>query len=66
MKRAIEIKSIELLSYGSELTDKIQHYISCTSMILNVGRINTRRFIMSDNAMIFIHHTERTIIVEKA
>ena len=65
MKRVIELKSTDLLIYGSELTETIKTYITGTSMLLNTGRAYTRRFVMSDKAMIFIHHTERTIIVEK-
>jgi len=65
MKRIIEIKSQDLLRYGSELTEKIQSYISGTAMILDSGRAYTKRFIMSDNCQILIHHTEKTVIVEK-
>lgn len=64
MKRIIEIKSADLLSYGSELTDKIQSYITGTTMLLNCGKAYTRRFIMSDKRLIFIHHTDKSIIVE--
>ena len=64
MKRAIEIKHIDLLKYGSELTDKIQSYISTTSMILGCGRAYTKGFVMSDKRLVFIHHTEKSIIVE--
>lgn len=66
MKRVIEIKSTDLLVYGSELTDTIKNYINSTSMLLDAGRAYTRRFTLSDKSMIFIHHTARTIIVEKA
>lgn len=65
MKRIIEIKSPALLAYGSELTDTIQKYITGTAMILNCGRAYTKRFVMSDNNQILIHHTDRTVIVEK-
>lgn len=65
MKRIIEIKSPALLAYGSELTDTIQTYISETAMILNIGRAYTKRFVMSDKNQILIHHTDRTVIVEK-
>lgn len=65
MKRIIEIKSPELLNYGSELTEKIQSYISTTQMILTCGKAYTKRFSMSDNGQVLIHHTEKTVIVEK-
>lgn len=65
MKRVIEIKSTELLNYGSELTAKIQAYISTTPMIINCGKAYTQRFRMSDNKDVIIHHTEKTVIVER-
>ena len=65
MKRIIEIKSPDLLNYGSELTDKIQSYMAGTQMILNCGKAYTKRFIMSDKSQLLIHHTEKTVIVEK-
>lgn len=65
MKRVIEIKNTELLNYGSELTDKIQSYIANTQMIINCGKASTRLFKMSDSICIIIHHTEKSIIVEK-
>ncbi len=64
MKRVIEIKSADLLGYGTELTLKIQQYISTTPMLLNTGRTNTRRISMSDNRQVLIHHTEKSVIVE--
>lgn len=65
MKRIIEIKSPDLLSYGSELTDKIQSYIQGTAMLLHCGRAYTKRFSMSDDGQILIHHTDKTVIIEK-
>jgi hypothetical protein len=65
MKRSIEIKSAELLNYGAELTEKVQQYIASKASIINVGRAYTTRLIMSDNSQIFIHHTDKTVIVEK-
>ena len=65
MKRIIEIKSAELLNYGSELTTKIQAYIDGTPMLLNCGKAYTKRFRMSDNGQVLIHNTEKTVIVEK-
>lgn len=65
MKRVIEIKSAELLKYGAELTDKVQLYISGTAMLLNCGRAYSKRFKMSDNAELLIHHTDKSVIVEK-
>lgn len=65
MKRIVEIKSMELLSYGSELTDTIQAYVRSAVTLLNAGRAHTRRFIMSDKRQILIHHTDKSVIVEK-
>jgi hypothetical protein len=65
MKRSIEIKSAELLGYGAELTEKVQQYIAGKASIINVGRAHTVRLIMSDKTQIFIHHTDKTVIVEK-
>jgi hypothetical protein len=65
MKRSIEIKSAELLAYGSELTDTIQRYMIATPMLLDCGRVSTRRFSMSDNRQVLIHHTAKAVIVEK-
>ena len=65
MKRIIEIKSPALLAYGSELTDTIQKYIAGTAMILNCGRAYSKRFKMSDNVELLIHHTDKSVIVEK-
>jgi hypothetical protein len=65
MKRIIEIKSLTMLSYGSELTDTIQNYIAGTAMLLDCGRANSKRFKMSDNAELLIHHTDKSVIVEK-
>lgn len=65
MKRIIEIKSAELLKYGAELTDKVQAYISGTATLLNAGRAYSKRLKMSDNADLLIHHTDKSVIVEK-
>lgn len=65
MKRTIEIKSAELLIYGSELTDKIQDYLSKTPLLINAGRAFTKVVKMSDNRCVFIHHTHKSVIVEK-
>ena len=65
MKRIVEIKSMELLSCGSELTDTIQAYVKGAVTLLNIGRAHTRRFIMSDKRQILIHHTDKSVIVEK-
>ena len=56
---------MELLSYGSELTDTIQAYVKGAVTLLNIGRAHTRRFIMSDKRQILIHHTDKSVIVEK-
>jgi len=65
MKRIIEIKSADLLNYGSELTTKIQAYIAGTPMLLNCGKAYSQRFQMSDHGEVLIHNTEKTVIVEK-
>lgn len=64
MSRVIEIKRTELITYGSELIEKIQAYLSCTSMLLDCGKAHTKRYIMSDKRLIYIHHTDKSIIVE--
>lgn len=64
MKRSIELKSSDLLMYGSELTEKIQEYINRNQLLLATGKAYTQIFKMSDNRCVFIHHTSKSVIVE--
>lgn len=50
--------------YGAELTDKIQEYIKHNQLLLATGKAYTQIFKMSDNRCVFIHHTEKSVIVE--
>lgn len=64
MKRAIELKSPELLNYGSEITSTIQEYMNSNELLISTGRTNPTMRKMSDNRCILIHHTEKSVIVE--
>lgn len=47
------------------VTMLVQAYVKGAVTLLNIGRAHTRRFIMSDKRQILIHHTDKSVIVEK-
>jgi hypothetical protein len=54
----------QLIYFGSKLTFFIEMYMSTHNM-LNVGKINGKRYILYDGTCIYIHNTKKQIIVEK-
>lgn len=54
----------QLIYFGSKLIFFIEMYMSTHNM-LNVGKINGKRYILGDGTCIYIHNTKKQIIVEK-
>lgn len=63
MKRKILIDQ-DLIYKGVGVTSRIELYMSEHNM-LDIGRINGKRYHLFDNTSIFIHNTDKHIIVEK-
>ena len=54
----------DLIYNGVALTSRIELYMSTHNM-LNVGKINGKRYQLFDGTNIYIHNTDKHIIVEK-
>jgi len=63
MNRKIIIDQI-LIEQGAGLTIIAKEYISTHNM-LNVGKINGKRYLLPDNTPIYIHNTDKHIIITK-
>ena len=54
----------QLIYLGYKLLFSIEMYMSTHNM-LNVGKINGKRYILDDGTNVYIHNTKRSIFVEK-
>lgn len=65
MKRKIIISNPELLALGEQLTGAIQDYINVCDMMVGTGRPFGKWVKMKGDVSIWIHHTDKMVMVEK-
>ena len=55
----------ELIEYFVDIQKVLSLYLKDDSLLLNVGRPNSKIYLLKENITILIHHTSKLIIVEK-
>ena len=55
----------ELIEYFADIQKVLSLYLNDDSLLLNVGRPNSKIYLLKENITILIHHTSKLIIVEK-
>ena len=65
MKNIKLLIDAELIEYFLDIQKVLSLYLNDDSLLLNVGRPNSKMYLLKENITILIHHTSKLIIVEK-
>ena len=65
MKNIKLLIDAELIEYFLDIQKVLSLYMNDDSLLLNVGRPNSKIYLLKGNITILIHHTSKLIIVEK-
>ena len=65
MKNIKLLVDAELIEYFVDIQKVLFLYLKDDSLLLNVGRTNSKMCVLKENITILIHHTSKLIIVEK-
>jgi hypothetical protein len=65
MKRKIIISNPDLLELREKLTDAIQDYLKSCDMMVGTGRPFGKLVKVKGDVSIWIHHTDKMVMVEK-
>ena len=65
MKNIKLLIDAELIEYFVDIQKVLSLYFKDDSLLLNVGRPNSKIYLLKETITILIHHTSKLIIVEK-
>ena len=65
MKNIKILIDAELIEYFLDIQKVLSLYFNDDSLLLNVGRPNSKIYLLKEHITILIHHTSKLIIVEK-